>query len=40
MYQNEYAIAYWDVPLHADTTQAKANRFDITVIDKTMSRKL
>ena len=31
----EHAIALWDVPLFADTTQVKANRIDATVIDKT-----
>ena len=26
---------FWDVPLFAGTTQVKANRIDVTVIDKT-----
>jgi len=32
-YENERAVAYWDVPLYADTTHVKANRIDATIID-------
>ena len=34
MYENERAIAYWDIPLHADNTHVKANRIDATIVDK------
>ena len=29
MYENEKAIAYWDIPLYADNTHVKANRIDV-----------
>ena len=29
MYENERAIAYWDIPLYADNTHVKANRIDV-----------
>ena len=35
---NEHAIAFWDVPLFAYTTQVNANRIDATVIDKTSNQ--
>ena len=35
LYENEHATAFWDVPLFPNRTQAKANRIDATVIDKT-----
>ena len=35
MYENERKIVYWGVHLYADTTQLKANRIDITIINKT-----
>ena len=38
LYENEHATALWDVPLFADTTQVKANRIDVTVIDKTSKK--
>ena len=34
MYENERAIAYWDIPLYADNTHVKANRIDATIVDK------
>ena len=34
MYDNDRVIAYWDVPLFADTTHVKANRIDARIIDK------
>ena len=34
MYENERAIAYWDIPLCADNTHVKANRIDATIVDK------
>ena len=34
LYEKERAIAYYDVPLYADTMQAKANRIDITILNK------
>ena len=27
-------IAYWNVPVYADTMQVKANRIDITILNK------
>ena len=33
MYENERAIAYWDIPLYADNTHVKANRIDATIVD-------
>ena len=34
MYENERAIAYWDIPLDADNTHLKANRIDATIVEK------
>ena len=34
MYENVRVVAYWDVPLFADTTHVKANRIDARIIDK------
>ena len=34
MYENERAIAYWDIPLYADNTHLKANRINATIVDK------
>ena len=34
MYENERAIAYWDIPLYEDNTHVKANRIDATIMDK------
>ena len=34
MYENERAIAYWDIPLYADNTYLKVNRIDATIVDK------
>ena len=34
MYEDERAIAYWDIPLYADNTHLKANRIDATIVDK------
>ena len=34
MYENERAIAYWDIPLDTDNTHVKANRIDASVKDK------
>ena len=34
MYENERAIAYWDIPLYADNVHVKANRIDATIVDK------
>ena len=33
-YENDRAVAYWDVPLYADTTHVNANRIRATIIDK------
>ena len=33
-YENERAIAYWDIPLYADNTHVKVNRIDTTIVDK------
>ena len=38
MYENERAIAYWDIPLYADNTHVKANRIDATIVDKENKR--
>ena len=34
MYENERAIAYWDIPLYTDNTQVKVNRIDATIVDE------
>ena len=34
MYENERAIAYWDIPLYADNTHLRANIIDATIVDK------
>ena len=34
MYDNERAIAYWDVPLYVCTTLICSNKIDVTIIDK------
>ena len=34
MYENDRVVAYWDVPLFADTTHIKANRIDARIVDK------
>ena len=34
MYENERAIAYWDILLYAENTHVKANRIDATIVDK------
>ena len=34
MYENERAIADWDIALYADNTHVKANRIDATIVDK------
>ena len=34
MYENERAIAYWDIPLYAGGTHVKANRIDASIVDK------
>jgi len=34
MYENERAIAYWDIPLYADNTHVKANTIDATIVDR------
>ena len=34
IYQNDPVVAYWDVPLFADTTNVKANRINGRIIDK------
>ena len=34
MYENERAIAYWDIPLYADNTHLRANMIDATIVDK------
>ena len=34
MYENDRVVAYWDVPLFADTTHVKANRIGARIIDK------
>ena len=33
MYENDRVVAYWGVPLFADTTHVKANRIDARIID-------
>ena len=38
MYENERAIAYWDIPLYADNTLVKANRTDATIVDNENKR--
>ena len=38
VYENEQAVAYWDVPQIADHTTVAANRRDITVVDKVRKR--
>ena len=38
MYENERAIAYWDIPLYANNTHVKANRIDATIVDKENKR--
>jgi len=34
VYENERAIAYWDIPLYADNTHVKANTIAATIVDK------
>ena len=34
MYENDRVVAYWEVPLFADTTRVKANRINMWIIDK------
>ena len=34
MYENDRVVAYWDIPLFADTTHVMANRTDARIIDK------
>ena len=34
VYENERVVAYWEVPLFANNTNVKANRIDVTVVDK------
>ena len=34
MYENERAIASWDIPLYAYNTHVKVNRIDATILDK------
>ena len=34
MYENDRVVAYWDVPLLADSTHVKANRIDARLMDK------
>ena len=34
MYENERAIAYWDIPLYPDNMHVKADRIDATIVDK------
>ena len=34
MYENERAIAYWDIPQYASDAHVKANRIDATIVDK------
>ena len=38
LYENERAIAYWDISLYADNTHVKANRIDATIVDKENKR--
>ena len=38
MNENERAIAYWDIPLYADSTHVKANSIDTTIVDKENKR--
>ena len=34
MYESDRAVAYWDIPLYAETTYVRANRIDATIINK------
>ncbi|PFX25050.1 hypothetical protein AWC38_SpisGene10320 [Stylophora pistillata] len=34
LYENERAVAYWDIPLYADGTHVKATRIDASIVDK------
>ena len=34
MFEIERSIAYWDIPLYADTTHIKKNRIDATIVDE------
>ena len=34
MYENERAIAYWDIPMDRDDMHVKANRINATIVDK------
>ena len=34
MYENERAIAYWDIPPYANNTHVTANRIDATIVGK------
>lgn len=40
VYENEQAVAYWDVPLFAEHTTVVANRIDVTVVDKVRKKVL
>ena len=40
VYENEQAVAYWDVLLFADHTTVSANRIDVTVLDKVRKKVL
>ena len=33
-YKNDLASAFWDVPVYAEKTEARANRIDARVVDK------
>ena len=33
LYENDNAIALWDVPLHAENTNVRANRIDARIVD-------
>ena len=34
VYENNKLEAYWDVPVHAQSTVVKSNRVDVHIVDK------
>ena len=34
VYENDKVVAYWDVPVYAESTVVKSNRVDVRIVDK------
>ena len=39
VYENDKAVAYWDVPVYAESTVVKSNRVDVRIVDKEKKEK-